>query len=437
MTADEALKILDSFLQSEKLNNLEENIFRQSWQNKTYCEIAASSGYNDDYVREIGGKLWKILSQAFEAKINKKNFKAVLERKFRQYNSRTIDRHRDWQDASDLSGFCGRHRELATIERWIVSDRCRLIGIFGMGGMGKTSLAVKIAEQTAAEFDFLIWRSLRNALPLDLFIATIIRFLQSHQQTTKPELRQENGIDSSICNLIRHLHSYRCLLVIDDAEAILQSGSTCGNFRSGYERYGELIERLGEIPHQSCVILTSREKPREFNALAGSKLPVRSLHIKGLGAEIIQDICQLKGSLYGSQRDWHTLTDSYSGNPLVLKIVATVIQQLFDSEVGQFLQQEILFFDDIDNLLIEQLNRLCRLEREIMYFLSVEKQPVTLTRLQTDLLSSIDRKKLLEAIASLQRRSLIEKSTAGFFQLPLVRQYLLERQSQEVWMKFR
>lgn len=414
MTTDEARKLIDRCLESEKINNLQELILLQSWQNKTYQEIAANSGYTDDYIRENGAKLWQLLSQAFNEKINKKNFKAVLERHCRQ-QSPTTNNHRDWQEASDLTFFCGRNQELATVEQWIVGDRCRLIGIFGMGGMGKTSLAVKLAEQTASEFDYLIWRSLRNAPPLDRLLAGIVQFL-AQQQTTELNLPQD--IDNSVSNLIENLHSHRCLLVIDNAETILQAGNTCGSYRSGYERCGELIRRIGEIAHQSCVILTSREKLREFIALEGNKLPVRSLQIKGVGAEISKEICQFKGELRGAEQDWQTLDRNYSGNPLALKIVTTTIQELFDGDLNSFLQQEILFFDDIENLFTEQLNRLSKLEREIMYLLAFERKPVPLKRLRQDLMSSTPKKQIFEAVKSLQRRSLIEKSADGFSQQP-------------------
>ncbi len=429
MTADEALAIIDRFLESEKLNNLQELILRQSWQRKTYQEIAKSSDYTDDYIRDNGAKLWQLLSRIFDEKINKLNFKSVLERHFRQQKIATVNVNQDWEEAIDVSFFCGRSQELATLQQWTISDRCRLVGIFGIGGMGKTSLAVKLAQHIASEFDFCIWRSLDNAPPLNRLLASIIQFL-SQQQEIKQNLPQDIG--SRISQLIDYLHSHRCLLVLDNAETILQTGITCGRYREGYEEYREFFKHIGKISHQSCVVLTSREKPQEFIILEGDRLPVRSLQLKGLEAAIGKEICQLKGQFFGSSQDWQTFADNYSGNPLAFKIIATTIQDLFDGDVSQFLQQEIISFDDLENLLTEQLDRLSPLEQEIMYWLAIERKPTSFKQLQQNLLPSIPPKKLLETIKSLQRRSLIEKTTTGFTQQPVVMEYLIERQIEKV-----
>jgi NB-ARC domain len=65
----------------------------------------------------------------------------------------------DWGEAVDASIFYGRTSELETLEKWIVSDRCRLVALLGMGGIGKTSLAAKLGEKVQYEFDYVVWRS--------------------------------------------------------------------------------------------------------------------------------------------------------------------------------------------------------------------------------------------------------------------------------------
>ena len=41
------------------------------------------------------------------------------------------------------------------------------MAVLGIGGMGKTTLVTKLAEQVGDHFDYLLWRSLRNAPRLE------------------------------------------------------------------------------------------------------------------------------------------------------------------------------------------------------------------------------------------------------------------------------
>ena len=42
----------------------------------------------------------------------------------------------DWIGALDVSHFAGREVEVAELSQWIVQERCRLIALLGMGGIG-------------------------------------------------------------------------------------------------------------------------------------------------------------------------------------------------------------------------------------------------------------------------------------------------------------
>ncbi len=63
-----------------------------------------------------------------------------------------------------MSIFYGRKEKLTELKRWIVADRCRLVALLGMGGMGKTSLAVKLGKQMQHDFERIIWRSLDSSI---------------------------------------------------------------------------------------------------------------------------------------------------------------------------------------------------------------------------------------------------------------------------------
>ncbi|BAZ01584.1 WD-40 repeat-containing protein [Tolypothrix tenuis PCC 7101] len=325
----------------------------------------------------------------------------------------------DWGEAVDVLTFYGRAEELSKLTQWVVQERCRVVALLGMGGIGKTSLAIKLVQQIQDEFDYVIWRSLQNAPPLQEILAELIKFLSHQQQIDIPKDHSD-----AISLLIDYLRSSRCLLILDNAESILQTGALA--YRSGYEAYGELIRRIGGISHQSCLILTSRENPPEIAASSGENLPVRALQLTGLKAVDGEEIFQTQG-LSGTDAEQIKLIEFYKGHPLALKIIATTIKELFDGRIAEFLSQNTVVFGGIRELLNQQFHRLSDLETEVMYWLAINREPVGIAELREDIVALPSQSNLMEALQSLARRSLIEKSNALFTLQPVVMEYLSDR----------
>lgn len=165
------------------------------------------------------------------------------------------------------------------------------------GGIGKTSLAVTLADQISENFDYLFWRSLYNAPPIEDILTDLIQFL-SNQEPTNPS----DDLDSQLSQLMGYLRTQRCLIVLDNAESILSDEATrAGCYRSGYSGYGELIGRIGSERHQSCLLLTSREELAEITRLRGIK--VCSLKLQGLSQTEGQSIFQDLGSFSASRNN--------------------------------------------------------------------------------------------------------------------------------------
>lgn len=80
----------------------------------------------------------------------------------------------NWQEAPDVSVFFGRNEELLQLRQWILEERCRLVGLLGIGGIGKSSLAVKLGLQIQSEFEVVVWRSLLNAPPVEAQLTSIL-----------------------------------------------------------------------------------------------------------------------------------------------------------------------------------------------------------------------------------------------------------------------
>jgi hypothetical protein len=80
MTIEDALNIVDSVLGNKSLSTIQEAIFRQTWEGKTYSDIAENVGYDAAYIRDVGYKLWQLLSDAFGDRVTKNNLQVILRR---------------------------------------------------------------------------------------------------------------------------------------------------------------------------------------------------------------------------------------------------------------------------------------------------------------------------------------------------------------------
>lgn len=325
----------------------------------------------------------------------------------------------DWGDTVEVDFFYGRQEELTKAEKWILADRYRLIALIGLSGMGKTTLAKKLVQQIEGQFDVVIWRSLQTAPPFQAMLLDLIQVLAQDQSIELP-LEQADQIALLITYLTRH----RCLLVIDELEAILRQDALAGRYRPGYEAYGELLKQIGRQSHQSCLLITSSERPKEFSSLEGRK--VRAFQLRGLKQAEGQEFFKRKGIIPESEAEWQAIVERYGGNPLALKIVSLTIQELFGS-ISAFLQQGTTVFGDIRALLKQQFDRLSGLEKEIMYWLAINRDPVSIQELREDIVPLVSQPKLLEALESLGQRALVERSQANFSLQFVVMEYVTEQ----------
>lgn len=327
----------------------------------------------------------------------------------------------DWGEAPTHSDFFGRTSEIQQAEKWIFMDRCRVIAFLGLGGIGKTMLAAQVAQQVSSQFDYVIWRSVREAPPLKIILTGFIEFLSNQNENNIP-----NNINAQISGLLEYLYKYRCLLILDNLETVMQVGQQVGHYRDGYDDYGRLIQAIVETAHNSCLLLTSRERPKELASFEEDSPIARCHTLLGLASADAQTILRDK-PIEGSENDWAETVRLYGGNPLALKVIAGTIRNLFNGKLADFLAEGGIVFGDIRNVLDEQFNRLTFLEQNIMYWLAVERQAVTASMLSNNLILPCSQADLLASFNSLRNRSLIEETSLGFTLQNVVMEYMTNR----------
>jgi WD40 repeat protein len=418
MTHKEAWLLVDALLQAADqpgLNDLQSAILQTVWEGNSYQALADRLGYELDYIKQIAARLWKQLAAIIGEDVCKRNLQSVLRRYQSTHTPPIIPRVQDWGEAIDVSHFYGRQSDLHTLETWIQSTGCRFIGIFGLGGIGKTTLSIKLAQTVQPQFEYLIWRSLRQAPSLQDLLKDLV-----------PRLTSTEVAETSITALITQLQQKRCLLILDNVESILQGGNHSGQYQKGYKDYGQLFERICDQPHQSCLILTGREKPSGIALREGQHLPVRSLQLQGLPAIAAQQILIDKG-LSSTPQQYQTLVNYFGGNPLALKLAATTIQTLFGGDIKTYLIQGSTVFSNLWDLLEQQFQRLSPLQQKIMYWFSINRESITASKIQAELLPKQPLPKVLQALESLHQQSSIEPTETGLTQQPVIMEYITER----------
>ncbi|HET9908885.1 MAG TPA: NB-ARC domain-containing protein [Anaerolineales bacterium] len=312
-------------------------------------------------------------------------------------------RNNYWEDAPSVPAFYGREWEINLLNEWIIDAHCRVVSVIGLGGIGKSALAVSFMHRVAEHFEIVIWRSIRDLPDCDTLLESLL-------QVVAPQALADvnTSLEHRQSFLMEYMRNYRILIVLDNLESALDEGEHAGNFLSGYEGVGRFLRLSAETQHNSCILLTSREKPIDLAAREGNQSLVRTLRLARLDKKACEKLLAEK-NVRGDPVQISQLIDAYAGNPLALSIVAQTIVDLFGGEIAPFLEQGEVMYGGVRNLLEEQFIRLSALEQSILIWLAILREPATLDELLTALVTPLPRARLIEALESLYRRSLIER----------------------------
>lgn len=289
-------------------------------------------------------------------------------------------------------------------------DRKPIIGLDGMGGIGKTALAREVVERCLAEnlFDTVIWEpksseiGLRMIRPLTWvsLMAAIGRQLGAPDIQSLPDVGKEARLTSL-------LQARKVLLVLDNLETVVRDQE-------------ELSERLLPFFSHSRCLMTSRRRFR------GN---VYALNLKGLEQEDGVRLLRYEATERGIQRvaaaeshDLRQIAQTTGGSPLAMKLVVGQLQHLPLEVVLRSLQEVQLDGEATDesdyirfykNIFWNSWQLLNETAQRLLVSMAVFAPGIGGTMDAIQSTSNLDQTVLLNAVEELWRFSFLEAGEKG------------------------
>ncbi|MBU7585683.1 MAG: NACHT domain-containing protein [Nostoc sp. TH1S01] len=425
------------------LSKAEKAVIKGTWENKEYSQIASDSGYSLQYLQTgVGPQLWATLTDVIGdgVQVKKTYLKNVLI-KFAKKHYMKLEISK--LDSNSLVGktkvygrlpripyFYGRDEEIGDLKKQIKISQESCIAITGVGGIGKTLLTAKLIEETLFEnpnmYDYIIWNRINRFSSIDDLLSEILTFFNI---TVNDE-----SLSTKVSLLLKQFHLYKCLLIIDGFEKLVQ----VDNYQKKLE-YEDFFVGLTKEVHQSCIILTSQIPLEEITHLTTS-FYFSSLHLEGLKESAAMQMIHEKG--LGGEK-CRQLIEIYRGNPSELEAVINKIHRFFGGSVERFFEYSTTMMGpQIQAMLHIQFGQpgfLSNLQKQIMVYLahqmSQDCNDIPFSKIVDDLKERLDIEvsisELITAIDTLEHRSLIESNKQSnqkeisYRLQPVVKKYIL------------
>ncbi|MFZ4641085.1 MAG: AAA family ATPase [Nodosilinea sp.] len=401
MDFEEITKLINQVALVQKgrpLKDVERLVLKGAWENQTYTTMASLTvGYSEDYLKkDVGPKLWRFLSDLVDTrqqgiKLNKRNLQNVLQTWAAQQESAIPPEVPGTGRAGfavavqglpplDETELWGRQADCQRLIQWVRGDRCRLILLWGLPGVGKTALAIYLAQTLKADFDRVGYLLLSDQATDTLVLQALTNWFRSGQD---PSPQPDPAIDTPQW-IVDQCGQRPCLIVIDQMERLFAPQQLAGTYRAGQERMSALLQQLATSQHQSCILCVSQEKPEDLAHWLGPR--VRDYHLQGWTDEAVKGFLDQRGEVSGNRQDWVTFNHRYGGTPLALKGIASSLQDLYQGQLHLFLKQtETSLCDRADRALQTLMDRLTSEEEELLYWLAQAQLPLTLARLKQEM----------------------------------------------------
>jgi predicted ATPase len=232
--------------------------------------------------------------------------------------------------------FFGREVELAQVERLLGDPECRLITLTGIGGSGKTRLAIQAARQSRVFQGSVYFIGLATITSLDDLILSLAEAIQ---YSFRVPLGSNLPVDQAQSQLLQALANKNALLVLDNFEQLTG--------------WAEFLSALLAVAAEIKLLVTSRERlnlPGEWVLeLVGLSYPGQQAPAKLLQYPAVQlfvKAAERVTHFVPGESDWlaiASICQRLEGMPLGIEMAAACVKMLTCQEIAAEIEQDLDF----------------------------------------------------------------------------------------------
>ena len=263
----------------------------------------------------------------------------------------------------------GRDALLTELTAEILGGR-KVLALCGQGGIGKTSLAVKLLEACGVlvsvgrlgadcVFEGALYCQVNESMGFDEIAMTFSQALSIETLGSAPV--------AIVNQIIAGLSRRRWLVVLDNLESLLQAGVASAEM-------AELLNRLVYGEHRSQVVITSREVPLDLADRRGKRIDRKLVRVESvMGISVEASIALLRDyAPRVADVDLRWVAERVGGQVFVLTQLGNL---LAETSIAYLRKHPELVVVDAEPILREQIDRLTDIDREVLKRMSVLRVP--------------------------------------------------------------
>lgn len=336
----------------------------------------------------------------------------------------------NWEAVPQQPQLVGRENELNALAHWLYTEPTPLIAVVGLPGQGKTALlaelvlrVVEAAEDQAsataawqrtqvmppgARFEQILWYSLAGAPSFSHLIEDWLQQLAPPATDTPGAYRngQPATPERQLTALLDHLRKKRCLLILDQVEAILEPGAQGSGYQPADGPFGEFLRRLCAGKHTSSVILLSRVELPALSRIRQRHSAVRLLTLNGLATTAGAALLQQQG-MTAQDEALHAVVEQVGGHPLALLEIADLCRTIAVPDPAFLLANGRAIFGQLQHKVQQQFQQLRPVEQDLLIRLTYRREPMAVETLWRHGMPARLRGLAVEALQTVQRQALV------------------------------